>query len=913
MQISSKLIVGTYGIRNFLPPKRVALVGASEQPFSVGRALMENLIKWGGIFYPVNPNHTEIFGRKSYPTIKDIPSSIDLAIIATPAITVPQIIEDCVHASVKGAVIISAGFKEIGEAGRLLEQKVVQTARRGGLRIIGPNCVGIMLPSVRFNGTFLPQMPKVGHIAFLSQSGALGAAVLDWSLSRDIGFSAFFSLGSLADVDWGDILFYLAEDHLTRVILIYMESIGDPASFLSAARQLNFQKPILVLKAGRSKEGSQAALSHTGSMTGSDAVLDAAFLRTGVLRVDSFSEFFSLASFFSQRPLPLGPKLAILTNAGGAGVLATDKLVLTGGKLAELSEATIRKLEAFLPQAWSHANPVDILGDADVERYRKALEVLLEEENADGLLVILTKQAMTKPKETAQEVALLAKHYSKPLLCCWMGGESVSESRNILEKEGIPTFDFPEEAAQSFSFGWLHRKNFSAIYETPILVSSSEEILKAKKNTQALLSQLKEKNLTLLTEYQSKEILRFYGIGVNETFLAKNEQEALSIAEEIGYPVVAKLNSTKVSHKSDVGGVILGISDKASLEKAFRKIRDNTIKHASEDAFEGITIQRMISEKGIELILGGTTDPQFGPVMLFGSGGMFVEIYKDNALALPPLTTALSSILIDRTKIAKAFHGFRGIPPVDMRKLNETLVRFSELLVYESRIKEIDINPLLVYGSMVIALDARIVLHPFIIDESTIRSPAIRPYPLEYIWKERLLDGTSVLIRPIRPEDEPLMIEFHKGLSQESVYYRYFQNLSFEERVDHLRLSRICFSDYNIEIVLVAQILAADQPREIIGVGRLGKFHGFEGAEFAIIIQDQWQHKGLGTLLLRKLKEIGLKEKLSWIIGRMLPLNESMKKIAEKEGFVVYFDESSQEYIAELSLGKMDSRNRVNE
>ncbi|TFE69585.1 bifunctional acetate--CoA ligase family protein/GNAT family N-acetyltransferase [Methylacidiphilum caldifontis] len=904
MRLSSKLVRGTYGLRNFLPPQRVALVGASEKPASVGRAVMENLIKWGGVFYPVNPYHSEIFGRKSYPNIESLPESVDLAIIATPASTVPAVIEDCVRASVKGAVVLSAGFKEIGESGRILEEKVVAIAKQGGLRLIGPNCIGLILPHARFNGTFLTGMPKAGHIAFLSQSGALGAAVLDWSFSKNIGFSAFVSLGSMADVDWGDILFFLAEDSLTRVILIYMESIGDPSSFLSAARQVNFQKPILVLKAGRSKEGSRAALSHTGSMTGSDEVLDAAFLRTGVLRVASFSEFFSLASFFSQRPLPVGPRLVILTNAGGAGVLATDRLVITGGELANLSETTIQNLNEFLPQAWSHGNPVDIIGDADAQRYHRALDILSKEKNTDGILVILTKQAMTDPEETAKQVVLFAKNYPKPILCCWMGGESVHKGRVILEKEAIPTFEFPEEAAEAFSFGWLHRKSFSALYETPMPVGETDELIKAKENSSAIIYQAKEKNLTLLTEYESKKILRFYGIDVNETFLAKDSEEAISIAEEIGYPVVAKLNSTQVTHKSDIGGVILGISDKDSLKRAFEKIRQNTIKRFSEHAFGGITIQKMITEKGIELILGGSVDPQFGPVMLFGSGGVFVEIYKDRALALPPLTTVLSSILIGQTKIAKALDGFRGVPPIDRQKLNQTLVRFSELLVNERRIKEIDVNPLFVHGEKVIALDARIILHPFSLEDNSIPSASIRPYPLEYIWKEILLDGTKVLIRPIKPEDEPLMREFHKGLSQESVYYRYFQNLSLEERIDHQRLSRICFSDYSIEIVLVVQVLSADQPAEIIGVGRLGKYHGFEGAEFALIIQDRWQNKGLGTLLVRKLKEIGRKEKLSWIIGRMLPLNESMKKIADKEGFSLYFDESAHEYIAELDLRK---------
>ncbi|WP_048809970.1 bifunctional acetate--CoA ligase family protein/GNAT family N-acetyltransferase [Candidatus Methylacidiphilum infernorum] len=902
MRFSSKLILGTYGLRNFLPPQRVALVGASEKPATVGRAIMENLIRWGGIFYPVNPYHDEIFGRKSYPNIESLPEPIDLAIIATPAPTVPEIMEGCVRASVKGAIIISAGFKEIGKSGKLLEEKVIAIAKRGGVRVIGPNCVGVILPHARFNGTFLAGLPKSGHIAFLSQSGALGAAVLDWSFSQNIGFSAFVSLGSMADVDWGDILFFLAEDPLTRVILIYMESIGDPSSFLSAARQVNFQKPILVLKAGRSKEGSRAALSHTGSLTGSDEVLDAAFLRTGVLRVASFSEFFSLASFFSQRPLPTGPRLVILTNAGGAGVLATDRLVISGGELATLTDAALQRLNAFLPLAWSHGNPVDILGDADAQRYRKALDILSEEEHVDGILVILTKQAMTDPEEVAKQVVLFARGYHKPILSCWMGGESVHKARLFLEQEGIPTFEFPEEAAQAFSYGWMHRKSLSAIYETPMPVGATEELIKAKENTAFVISQAKEKNLTLLTEYQSKKILNCYGIEVNETYLAQSAEEALLIAEEIGYPVVAKLNSSRVTHKSDIGGVILGISDRESLKRAFEKIRENTLKQSTENAFEGITVQKMISEKGLELILGGSVDPQFGPVLLFGSGGVFVEIYQDRALALPPLTTVLSSILVERTKIAKAFDGFRGIPPVEKKRLNETLVRFSELLVNEPRIKEIDVNPLFVYGNRVMALDARVILHPFSIDESSIPAASIRPYPLEYIWKDVLLDGTRVLIRPIKPEDEPLMREFHKGLSQESVYYRYFQNLSLEERIDHLRLSRICFSDYNIEIVLVAQVLSEDQPAEIIGVARLGKYHGFDGAEFALIIQDRWQNKGLGTLFVRKLKEIGKKEKLSWIIERMLPLNESMKKIASKEGFNLYFEESAHEYIAELDL-----------
>ncbi len=556
-------------------PRAVAVIGATEKAGSVGRAIIWNLISnpFGGTVYPVNPKRPNVLGIRTYPTIKAVPEPVDLAVVVTPAPTVPQVIGECVEAGVKGAIIISAGFKEVGPEGAELERSVLEQAHRGRMRLIGPNCLGVMQPRSGLNATFAAQMARPGSVGFLSQSGALCTAILDWSLRVNVGFSSFVSIGSMLDVGWGDLINYLGDDPYTKCIVIYMESIGDARSFLSASREVALTKPIIVIKAGRTEAAAKAATSHTGSLAGSDEVLDAAFRRVGVLRVDSISQVFDMADVLAKQPRPRGPKLAIVTNAGGPGVLATDALIENGGELAQLSSATIETLGTFLPVAWSHNNPIDILGDADAPRYARALEVASQDPNIDGLLVILTPQAMSDPTATAQALQKYAKIPGKPVLASWMGGAAVETGEQVLDHAGIPTFAYPDTAAQIFTAMWRSSYNLQALYETPTLPSGDETAEIAHERAEAIITTARNENRTVLTEAESKQLLAAYGIPTVETRVAVTEDEAVAAAVSIGLPVVLKLHSKTITHKTDVGGVQLNLTDEEAVRAPIARSR----------------------------------------------------------------------------------------------------------------------------------------------------------------------------------------------------------------------------------------------------------------------------------------------------------------------------------------------------
>jgi len=871
-------------------PQSVAVIGASERPGSVGRTLLWNLISnpFGGTVYPVNPKRSNVLGIRAYPSVRDIPEPVDLAVIATPAPTVPGVVQECVEAGVKGAIIISAGFKEIGEEGRRLEEQILAIARKGGMRIVGPNCLGVMRPVTGLNATFASTMARPGSVGFISQSGALLTAILDWSLEENVGFSAFVSIGSMLDVGWGDLIHYLGNDPYTKSIILYMESIGDARSFLSAAREVAFQKPIIVIKAGRTEEAAKAALSHTGTLAGSDEVLSAAFRRTGVLRVDSIADLFYMAEVLAKQPRPEGPRLTIVTNAGGAGVLATDALVQGGGQLAELSETTLQALNAFLPPQWSRGNPVDILGDADPERYAKALEVALADENSDGLLVILTPQAMTEPTQTAEHLRRFAQS-RKPILASWMGGVEVAAGRQILNRAGIPTFPYPDTAVRVFNYMWRYSYNLRGLYETPSLPDDEIDGGPDRERAQRLLEQVRQEGRTLLTEYEAKQVLEAYCLPVTPTRLARTADEAVAAAEALGYPVVVKLHSLTITHKTDVGGVQLNLGSPEAVRQAFESIRANLAACGQLEAFDGVTVQPMVHLRdGYELIIGSTIDPQFGPVILFGAGGTLVEVYRDRALALPPLNTTLARRMMEQTKVYRALEGVRGRPPVNLDRLEKLLVRFSQLVVEQPWIREIDINPFLAAPEQLIALDARIVLHPLHLREEELPRPAIRPYPRQYMGTWRLKDGSAVLIRPIRPEDEPLLVAFHHKLSERSVYLRYASLLKLSQRVAHERLARLCFIDYDREMALVAERRSPETGRpEILAVARLTKVYGTNDGEFALLVRDDVQGKGLGTELLRRLLQIGEAEGLERIVADILVQNHAMQHVCRKLGFQV--------------------------
>ncbi|HZU85469.1 MAG TPA: bifunctional acetate--CoA ligase family protein/GNAT family N-acetyltransferase [Polyangiaceae bacterium] len=873
----------------FFRPRSVAVVGATEKAGSVGRTLFWNLVSspFGGTVFPVNPKRGSILGIKAYESVAALPEPAELAVVVTPAAAAPGVVRECVEAGIQAAIVISAGFKEVGPEGAALERQLVDEARRGNMRVVGPNCLGVMCPVSGLNATFAGGMARPGNVAFISQSGALCTAVLDWSLRESVGFSAFVSIGSMADVGWGDLIDFLGDDPRTKSIIMYMESIGDARSFLSAAREVALTKPIIVIKTGRTQAAARAAASHTGAMTGSDDVLDAALRRCGVLRVDSIAELFYMAEILAKQPRPAGPRLAIVTNAGGPGVLATDELVAHGGELAPLSPETMAALDALLPPHWSHGNPIDVLGDAEPERYAKALDVAARDPNSDGTLVILTPQSMTDPTATAERIKACATSYSKPVLASWMGGAGVAAGESILSRAEIATFPYPDTAARMFAYMWRYSDNLRGVYETPApLAGDPEEDVARRGRVAALLGEVGRRGRTLLTEVESKQVLSAYQIPVVDTRPAATEDDAVHAARAIGYPAVVKVWSETITHKTDVGGVELDLRDDAAVRAAFRRVQASVTAAAGREHFLGVTVQRMVELDGYELIVGSSIDPSFGPVLLFGSGGQLVEVYKDRALALPPLTTTLARRMMERTKILAALGGVRGRAPVDRAALEQLLVRFSWLVVEQPRIKEIDINPLLASPAGLLALDARVLLHAADVADDQLPRSAVRGYPTQYVGKWTAKDGTELTIRPIRPEDEPLMVKFHGTLSERAVYLRYFAMLNISQRTAHERLIRICFIDYDREMALVAvRRDPGTGEADVLGIGRLTKIPGRNDGEFAILIADRHQNNGIGTELLSRLVAVGRREKLERIVGHILPENRVMQRTSEKVGF----------------------------
>jgi acetyltransferase len=872
----------------FFRPASVALIGATERPGAVGRVVLENLRSAQPQFpiYAVNPTRATVLGRPAYAKVADVPDSIDLAVIVTPAETVPGLIRECAAEGIKGAIVISAGFRETGEAGRALERQVLAEARKGGMRLIGPNCLGIMCPFVGLNATFAASMAARGSVAFVSQSGALCTAMLDWSEREVVGFSAFMSLGSMVDVGWGDLIQYLGDDPHTKSIVLYMETIGDAPSFLSAAREVALSKPIIVIKAGRTEAAAKAAASHTGSLAGSDEVLDAAFKRCGVLRVSNISDVFYMVDVLAKQPRPQGPRLSIITNAGGPGVLATDSLISNGGKLADLPPSTMRELDEFLPPHWSHGNPIDVLGDAGAERYGRALEVVAKNADSDGLLVVMTPQGMTSSTSIAENLRQYANTTGKPILASWMGGPTVAEGVRLLNKAGVPMFPYPDTAAKAFCYLWQYSDHLRSLYETPSLVSD-EHSTDQKFAAEQLISAVRQEGRKILDESESKAILSLYGIPTVQTVVAQTEDQAVDAAAKIRYPVVLKLYSKTVTHKTDVGGVKLNLGDEAAVRRAFTDIRTSVTQRGSAADFGGVTVQPMVSLRdGYELILGSSTDAQFGPVLLVGSGGQLVEVYKDRALGLPPLNTTLARRMLEETKVWRALQGVRGRAPVNTHALEEILVKFSRLVVEQPRIKEIDINPLLASPSGFLALDARVILHDAHIDDDVLPTPAIRPYPVQYVKSWLTKDNIVVTIRPIRPEDEHRMIDFHERLSERTVYQRYFHHLKLEQRIAHERLARICFVDYDRQMVLVAErTRPGTGEREIVAVARLVRMIQPEDTEFAILVADDFQGKGLGTELTRTLIQIAREERTATMQAEVLAENAGMIGVLRKLGF----------------------------
>jgi acetyltransferase len=884
----------------FFRPKSVAVIGATQKAGHVGRAILWNLISspFGGTVYPVNPKRPAVLGIRAYPSILAVPERVDLAIVVTPAESVPEVMRECAKAGIAGAVIISAGFRETGPRGLELERETLEAARGGGIRLIGPNCLGVMCPASGLNATFAPAIAAPGTVALISQSGAICTALLDWSRREQVGFSAVVSVGSMLDIGWGALIDYLGNDAHTRSIVIYMESIGDARSFLSAAREVALSKPILVIKAGRTELAAKAAASHTGLLAGSDAVLDAAFRRVGILRIDELGDIFQMTEVLARQPRPSGPRLTIITNAGGPGVLATDALASLGAEPSRLATDTIEALNRMLPAHWSHANPIDIIGDAGPDRYEQAVKIAANDPNTDGLLVIMTPQAISDPVEIAKKLIPFAALKDKPILASWMGGEKSSEGEAVLNAAGIPTFSFPDAAVRAFHYMWRYSYNLRALYETPAITDGNAH---ATERAARLIEEVRQSGRTLLTEFESKQLLACYGIPIVETGLAATEDEAVVAANSVGYPVVVKLNSWTVTHKTEVSGVKLSLHDAAAVREAYRQIQNTVTGKLGGKHFQGVTVQRMASAVGYELILGSSVDAQFGPVLLFGTGGQLVEVFQDRALALPPLNTTLARRLMEQTQIFTALKGVRGRKPVDLEALERFLVGFSQLVLEQTWIREIDINPLLVSSETLLALDARVVLYAPGTNLSEIQKPAIRPYPSQYAGKVVLKDGSVLDIRPIRPEDEPEFVRFHGTLSDESVYRRYFFFMNLESRVRHERLIRMCFIDYDRQMAFIAKRKdAAAGVGEIVGVGRLIKAPGTNQAEIAVLVSDAFQKRGIGTVLVQRLIEFARDEKLQLLTASFLAENRPIERLFQSFAFT--FRDSTEPEIREAEL-----------
>ncbi len=877
-------------INLFFDPKSVVLFGATDKPGSVGQTTLKNLLSSQDKrkVYIVHPKHEQIMDAKCYPSLSVLPEIPELAIIATGAESVPAIVEDCGKTGIKAVIIISSGFKEAGEKGQERESKIVEIAKMYGMRIMGPNCLGAIRPSSGLNATFARKGTKPGKIAFLSQSGALGTSVLDWAVSRDIGFSAFVSLGSMLDIDFGDLIDFFGVDTQTKSIIIYLESLGNSLEnakkFMSAVRGFARNKPIIVIKAGKFQESRQAAKSHTGAMVGEDSYYDAVFDRAGVVRVEEIGDLFDCASILDTAVLPKGQNLAIITNAGGPAVLTTDALIGRGGKLAPLGQATMESLNQALPTYWSKSNPVDILGDASVERYISAIDIALKDPEVHGIVVIYTPQGVANAVDLAKAISKVAKKSTKPILTALMGSKEVEKARQIFYDNKVPTYEFPEEAIKTYMYMYHYARNLENLYETPEDVPL--DVGTPKNHLKLLLRNAVRAGNLVLSEDDSKKFLNTYRINVTLPHFAVDANAAASAASGMGYPVVMKIQSPDISHKSDVGGVQLDLKSQEEVRKAFQQMMDNVKLNLPQARIEGVTVQQMVTSYDYELIIGSKKDQTLGPVIIFGQGGTETEFFKDVAIGLPPLNQRLARMLIERTNVYEMLSkGFRKKPAVNLRLLDETLIRLSNMIVDFPEIKELDINPLVVSGDKVIALDARIV-----IDENVVKNEPkefshliISPYPTRYIQPWLCRDGRSVLLRPIRPEDEPLEHELIAGLSPESSRFRFFYII---KDISHDMLSRFCNIDYGREIAIIAESVSRGKRRNV-GVGRLVTQPGAEIGEFATLVADDFQDVGLGHKLTDMLIGIAQEKGLKSMYGVILKDNTRMVGLARSLGFTI--------------------------
>jgi acetyltransferase len=877
-----KDVSGRHYLTPLFEPRSVAIVGASETPGKVGTVLLSNMLSAGyrGPLFAVNPKYSAVGGVPCYPSVGKIPADVDLAVVATPARTVPEVIEECGKAGVRSAVVITAGFSEVGAAGAKLERALLENARRGGVRLVGPNCLGIARPALGLNATFARGAALPGSLGLVSQSGAVCAAMLDWATPNKVGFSSIVSLGGSSDIDFGEIIDYLANDQATEHILLYIEGIRDARRFLSSLRAAARAKPVIVMKVGRHPAGSRAAVSHTGAIVGSDDVFDAAVERAGVVRVASVGQLVAAAQALTSHVRPKGERLAVITNGGGPGVMAADRLADLGLSLAELAPATVEALHAALPANWSHGNPIDLIGDADSARYKAAVSACLADGGIDGILVILTPQAMTEAEATARAVVEAAAGASKPLIACWMGEASAGPARKFLHDASIPVFRTPDPAVEMFAHLAAYYRNQRTLLQAPGPVAhlAAPDIQGARLVIDSALAEQRK----LLSETESKALLAAFHIPIAQTVLAHSARDALLMAQEMGFPVAMKIDSPDIAHKSDVGGVRLNLVDAESVRSGYREMLDEVARKRPDARLNGVTVEPMIVRPhGRELVVGVIRDSVFGPAITVGMGGRAVEVLRDRAVALPPLNAFLVKAMIGRTRVSRLLGEFRRMPAADMQALESVLLRVSEMVCELPQIEEFEINPLIADETGAVAVDARAVVRDPQPARGRYAHMAIHPYPSDLVASWVLPEGTVVEARPIRPEDADMEQEFVRNLSDKSRYFRFMNSV---RELTPSMLTRFTQIDYDREMAFVC--VRSEQGRdEEIAVGRYVTNPDGRTCEFAVVVADAWQQKGLGRRLLETLISVARLRGLEVMVGHILAANEPMLSLCAKLGF----------------------------
>ena len=864
-------------------PASVAIIGASETPGSVGAVLAQNMsAAYRGALYGVNPKHRSVHGIACHPSIGKVPQRIDLAVIAIPAATVPGVIEECGDAGVRAAVVITAGFSETGPQGARLERALLENARRHRLRVIGPNCLGLMRPEIGLNATFARGASLAGSLGLISQSGAVCTAMLDWAHPNGVGFSSVVSLGGSTDVDFGEIVDFLVNDPKTENILLYIEGIRDARRFVSAMRAAARVKPVILMKVGRHPAGSRAAVSHTGAIVGADDVFDAVVRRTGVVRVATIGQLFAAAQALASHVWPRGDRLAVITNGGGPGVMAADRAADLGIPLAELSPRTIDSLKTALPENWSHSNPLDLIGDADASRYTAAVSACLADDGVDGVLAMLTPQAMTDPSSAARAVIEAARGSPKPVLACWMGEDQVAPARRLLAEASVPVFRNPEGAVEMFAHVSSFFRNQRNLLRTPGPLSehAAPDIAGARAIMENALAEHRE----VLNEMESKALLAAFHVPVANTMVAHSPAEAMLIAQELGYPVAMKVDSPDVTHKTDSGGVRLNLGNAQSVRAAYQEIIEAVGRSRPSAKIHGIAVEPMIVRpNGRELLVGVIRDPVFGPAITFGSGGTAIEVHRDRAVALPPLDAFLVQDLIRSRRVSILLGKFRHLPPVNFKALEVLLLRVSEMVCELPWLAELDINPLIADETGVVAADARVVLHRGAPPRGAYGHMAIHPYPAKFVRTWELPDGRTVTLRPIRPEDAEIEQEFVKCLSAESRYFRFMDTL---RELTPKMLVRFTQIDYEREMAFIATIEEGGREVEI-GVVRYITNPDGQTCEYALVVTDAWHRRGLGRRLMELLIEVARARGLKAMVGHVLSNNQAMLELCSDLGFVI--------------------------